>query len=453
MSRFDYTEKEKQFNKVLKHQENLLSETKPLDNNELDRAINSSEELLASLGYSYRAERAKVPSEKHPAIQIPEWDELCKEVEDEIKEDVILEDLFSAEEMAANRTAIQTINRDFKEIYKLDKYDYIIAALGAILGGATDILMVGIPHSDLGGGGIHKPLSDYIRKRFEEKYPPGMLENLKSVKVPYDAQYNRHTETYVEGLSSYYHRLLSLGHDPLLGFIVGVMDIMNGTMTTIDRSGHFVSQVMKVYEDRKEAGIFEALAKQILHLKSDITTSMGLPVPLMGLFNLLQTGSIGDENKMISEIVQEMYHEGYDFIHFCSMSIPAMVTEVVVRIGHAYKRLKECDLPTAVKSAVSLDRTVNPKLGTLLFIAHAGAAAINAGKVHFSGGDPLAINYPQWAAFALYSYKQLKWILIQKPELQNQYVQDILNNELSEIVADIDNTYQSFASEYIFVMT
>ena len=52
--------------------------------------------------------------------------------------------------------------------------------------------------------------------------------------------------------------------------------------------------------------IFEAIAKQIIHLKSDITTSMGLPVPLMSLFNLLQFGSIDEAEQTIAEIVQGM---------------------------------------------------------------------------------------------------------------------------------------------------
>ena len=72
------------------------------------------------------------------------------------------------------------------------------------------------------------------------------------------------------------------------------------------------------YGDRTEMNIFEAIAKQIIHLKSDITTSMGLPVPLMSLFNLLQFGSIDEAEQTIAEIVQGMYYEGYDFIHFCS---------------------------------------------------------------------------------------------------------------------------------------
>lgn len=154
------------------------------------------------------------------------------------------------------------------------------------------------------------------------------LANSKVSKVSFDAQDNRHTTEYVTGLSAYYHRLLSLGHDPILGLIFGVYDILNGKMTTIDKTGKIVSQVMENYADRKESDIFAAIAKQIVHFKSDITTSMGLPAPLMALFNLLQFGSIGEEEQTIAEIVQGMYYEGYDFIHFCSMSIPTMIIEV-----------------------------------------------------------------------------------------------------------------------------
>ena len=48
---------------------------------------------------------------------------------------------------------------------------------------------------------------------------------------------------------------------------------------------------MENYADRKESDVFAAIAKQIIHFKSDITTSMGLPAPMMALFNLLQFGS------------------------------------------------------------------------------------------------------------------------------------------------------------------
>ena len=118
-------------------------------------------------------------------------------------------------------------------------------------------------------------------------------------------------------------------------------DILTGKMTTIDKTAKIVSQVMENYVDRKESDIFAAIAKQIIHFKSDITTSMGLLAPLMALFNLLQFGSIGEEEQTIAEIVQGMYYEGYDFIHFCSMSMPTMIIEVIIRLGYGIKRFKE----------------------------------------------------------------------------------------------------------------
>ena len=275
------------------------------------------------------------------------------------------------------------------------------------------------------------------------------LANSKVSKVPYDAQDNRHTTIRVEGLSACYHRLLQLGHDPLLGFIFGVADILTGKMTTIDKTGKIVSQVMENYADRTESDIFAALAKQVIHFKSDITTSMGLPVPLMSLFNLLQFGSIGEEEQTIAEIVQGMYYEGYDFIHFCSMSIPAMLVEVIVRLGYAVKRIKEGH---SVKDSIpiSLDREKHPKLATMLFIAHAGATAANAGKVYFTQ-NPVAINYPQWIAFSKYSYSQLKWVLLEKPALRDAYVRGKINDELDAVLAEADETFDRFAEEYIVV--
>lgn len=327
----------------------------------------------------------------------------------------------------------------------------MISAAAGLLGAAVDLLMVGIPQKTPNGLSAGK-LSDFIRSEFEKKFPEAEMEELahsKVSKVPFDAQDNRNTTIYVEGLSAYYHRLLSFGHDPLLGFIIGVFDILTGRMTTIDKTGKIVSQIMKNYADRTEKNIFAALAKLIIHFKSDITTSMGLPAPLMGLFNLLQFGSIGEEDQTIAEIVQGMYYEGYDFIHFCSTSVPVMLIEVVVRLGYALKRIKEGH---SIKESIpfSLNREKHPKLATMLFISHTGATAINAGKVYFTE-NPMAINYPQWIAFAKYSYSQLKWVLIQKPELQDRYVSGHLNEDLSTVISDINNSFEDISKNYIVV--
>ena len=452
MSKYKYSELEQQINQVLLHQSRELEGIKKLDPVALESRISESESLLKSLGYELPDQPLVNTTKRKPVMVVPTWESLCIEAEQVVGANADLESIFSAEELRENSAAIQQMNREFNMLHHLDKYDVAISAAAGLLAAAVDILLVGIPQKTPDGLSAGK-LSDFIRAEFDKKFPEEemtKLANSKVSKVPYDAQDNRHTSINVEGLSAYYHRLLSLGHDPLLGFMFGVADILTGRMTTIDKSGKIVSQVMEVYADRKESDVFAALAKQIIHFKSDITTSMGLPAPLMSLFNLLQFGSIGEEELTIAEIVQGMYYEGYDFIHFCSMSVPVMLAEVVVRLGYAFKRIKE---GYSIKDSipVSLNRDKHPKLATMLFIGQAGAAAINAGKVYFTK-NPMAINYPQWIAFAKYSYSQLKWALLQKPELRDRYVSGRLYDELQETVLSVDYTFEDFAKDYIVVI-
>ena len=455
MSKYKYSKEELRINNVLKYQSEQLEQIKTPDMNDVEARIVESEELLRRLGYGddvLKIKNAPVSPVPKKVVVVPTWDELCAEAEKMVGDQNELESIFTEDELQANEEAVRVLNAEFNSLHKLDKLDIGISAVAAIVGAAVDILLVGIPQK--GAGGLQAgPLSDFIRNKFDEKFPSDEMEkmaNSKVSKVPYDAQDNRNTTVYVDGLSGYYHRLLSLGHDPLLGFIFGVFDILTGRMTTIDKTGKIVSQVMKNYADRKESDKFAAIAKQINHLKSDVTTSMGLPAPLMGLFNLFQFGSIGEEEQTIADIVQGMYFEGYDFIHFCSLSVPMMLVEVIVRIGYSIKRIKEGH---SVKESIpfSLNREKHPKLATMLFIGHSGATAANAGKIYFTK-NPLAINYPQWVAFAKYSYKQLKWALIKKPEMRDAYVRGVLYGKYLSLLDEVDETFDEISKDYIVVI-
>mgnify|MGYP000857150255 CR=1 FL=1 len=455
--KFKYSEEEKEINRVLKYHKEETEELLKLNDDmktELDIQINESKKILVSLGYNNKLESVQNIEEikEKTIISIPNWEKLSYEAMKKVGNNCKLEDIFTEKEIKDNKDYINCLIREYNSLYELDAVDYCISAFAGIISAIVDILMVGIPKATTDGLKAGS-LSNYIREEFNKKFPKSEMEKLansKLSKVPYDAQDNRNTLKHVEGLSTYYHRLLSLGHDPLLGFVVGIFDILTGKMTTIDKSGKIISQVMENYSDRKEMNIFKAISKQVIHLKSDMTTSMGLPVPLMGLFNLLNVGNIGEQNQTIAEIVQGMYYEGYDFIHFCSMAIPTMIVEVIVRLFYAIKRIKE---GYSLKDSLpfSLNREKNPKLSTMLFIAHSASVAINAGKVYFQSGNPLAINYPEWVAFGKYSYKQLKWLLIEKPNLIEKYVEGKINEEIKEIYVNTENIFQEFSRDYMFV--
>ena len=451
MSKFTYSDEERKFNNILVYQSKELSSIKRPDMSGIEARISESEDLLRDLGIPLNNLQKINNESSKRIIVVPTWEELIAKAEREVGSTNELETLFTNEELEINQAIIRDLNEDFNSLHKLDKDDLSICAGAGILAAIVDILLIGIPKKSTQGlkGGT---LSNYVRDWFNKRFPEEEIEKLansKVSKVPFDAQDNRHTKVNVNGLSAYYHRLLSLGHDPLLGLVIGVCDILNGKMTTIDKTGKIVSQYMENYANRKESDIFAAIAKQIIHFKSDITTSMGLPAPLMGLFNLLQFGKIGDEEQTIAEIVQGMYYEGYDFIHFCSMAISTMIVEVVIRIGYALKRIKEGN---SIKNSIpfSLDREKNPKLNTMLFIGHSTATAANAGKIYFTK-DPMTINYAQWITFAKYSYTQLKWVLMEKSELRDAYVSNQIYKETKEICDKVNRTFEEFGKDYVVI--
>lgn len=443
---------EQEINKVLVHHDMILKEIQEKRKQASQFDTSAAEKILKSRGCDLPQRKDSVaPLNKRRVVVVRPWNEILEEADKFVVGECEIESIFTDEELQQNKEAVRLMNEEFNQIHHLDKVDVAIGALAGIVGAAVDILMVGIPEKTPEGLKAG-PLSNYIRDYFDKKFPEEEMQKLansKESKVPFDAQDDRHTTICVEGLSAYYHRLLQLGHDPVLGFVFGVADILTGRMTTIDKTGKVVSQVMENYADRKETEIFRALAKQIAHFKSDVTTSMGLPAPFMSMFNLLQFGNIGEYDQTIAEIVQGMYFEGYDFIHFCSMSIPTMFVEVIVRMGYAFKRINEGH---AINDSipVSLNREKHPKLSTMLFLGHSAATAVNAGKVAFTE-NPMAINYAQWIAFTKYSYSQLKWAVIKKPTMRDAYVTGKIYEEMNVVFDEVDNTFEEYTRDKIVI--
>jgi hypothetical protein len=366
---------------------------------------------------------------------------------------VSFSDILSAQEIAEHTAYIEQLNEEFNAVHMLDKTDILIPVIAGVFGGAIDCIFGGFIKS-ADGRNVPGTMSEYVRNLFDKALPTEKIKKLeKLAEVPYDAlNYNNKGNVIVaeivDGLSPAFHHQVSLGHDPILGFIFGVLDMLRGTVTTLDFKGKFLVQAAEGFSDRKAQNLFQSIATVFLHMLSDVNGSsaaksggMGLPIPFMALFNNLQFGKIGD-NDTIAELVKSMFYQGYDFRHFCSMSIPVMITEVIVRVSYFAKRLHEGH-SIAESIPVGTNHAKKPKLGTMLFIAHSASTAINAGKVAFTG-NPLNINYVQWLTFAGYSVKQLKWNLVDKPNMRHKYVMDILNEQWGNLYNDLDDLWDEF---------
>ena len=88
----------------------------------------------------------------------------------------------------------------------------------------------------------------------------------------------------------------------------------------------------------------------------------------------------------------------------------------------------------------------------MLFIARSTATAINAGRIYFKK-NPMAINSPQWFAFTIYSFKQAKWVFVDKAEARHAYVDKRLDEELAKALHAIDESVNKLESGSEIVFT
>ncbi len=424
--------------KVMKHLDNRarnsLAEISEV-NTKAESAISDSENLLRRLGYDVAKISPKMSAEISSirrTVKMRSWEEIVKESHEAIPGDVSVCDLLDDAQIAESNRFIAAIRQKYDLEHRLDALDWGIAGIAGVVSALVDIFLVKMPSSagHLGSGATKGGwLSDKIRDRLKNIYTPKQIKELEDkFKVPYDAATSDGLAKKVAGLGPTVHRFHSLGHDPILGFIFGVRDIMQGKFTAIDKFGKVIVQDIPGADNG--IGLFKAIATQFGHLKSDIGTPAGLPAPFMPLFQMLQFGDVG--GRTIGELSRTMYAKGYDFGHFLAMSIPVMIIEVIVRLGYFAKRLYEkhsfmdsipFDIPT---------RKRQPKLQTMLFTAHTIATAANAGKVYFTK-NPLAINLAQWQWYAKVAYSQLRWVLFTKEAERLELVQNAIDTDWQHI--------------------
>ena len=404
MSDEKLTEVEKQALKVIKYHQDISAE---LNENydsiitEADNAIKKSDEILIKYNMQVDGTEAKDTiieiTEETINVQLRSWDEVVKEAESHIDDEVTFNDVLTKEEIEKVRNEYSALKEAFNSIHRLDGWDWTIAGTAGIVAALVDVFLVEMPeHKGLLGHEGHEggPLSNWMKEHMQNSMSPEEIAKLERDNwVPYDAANNKNLNIDIDGLNTRTHRIQSLGHDPILGFIFGVKDILNGQFTAIDKHGNLITQAIDMSKHPEMLGmsIFNAIATVLGHLKSDIATPAGLPAPLMGLFQLIP-GEI--DGHTFTELTRYMYRSGYNFNHFLAMSIPVMIIEVLVRVLYFSKRHWKDEF--SIKESVPFGDA--PKLQTMLFSAHTIATAANAGKVYLQA-NPLAINYPQWVMF------------------------------------------------------
>jgi len=345
--------------------------------------------------------------------------------------------------------------------YRWDKWDYSFVGAAGVLASLTDFLLVKIPHSFNTGqyaGQQGSPITEWLKK-YDTRKQGGRQDmfakwarKLESrCKVPYDGtvfEKGGHLEK-LKGAGGKTHRYQTFGHDPVLGFVFGVLDIMRGTITgfSYDKlSGVHELIQGQVWTNLEPVGLITAVLRQMGHLISDVATPPGIPPPFFTLFQGINSGNLGKGGRTIGEVARWMYTNGYDFRHFLVMGITPAVVEIVLRGYLMIRHYAESgDVPFLLAK--------NPKYRSMLLSAHAIACAGNAGKVALYQGNPLAINYAEWLALIRYLVPSLKYWLFDRSRLQLERMTKITDEGWTELATAGDRILERSYAETIEVVS
>ena len=275
----------------------------------------------------------------------------------------------------------------------LDLTDLVVAVVAGVAAVAVDLTVVRIPRTMTFDGTAQagSPLTAALRSRAV----PVVNQLSKLAIAPFDA-----LATGGPGgrLSPRTHRADTFGHDPLIGLVYGVIDILRGTSTGVDRDGAmFVIDVA----DPTTSNPLAALVVELGHLLSDVGTRAGLPLPGWAVLRMIDAGSI--HGHTVSETARSMYLRGFDSWHLITMATAPAAADLVLRAGWALRGALDPAWEERCRTEARLAGTTrtgtHPRFMTMGLIAHGIACAGNAAKIAAHGGNPLAWNAAEWARF------------------------------------------------------
>lgn len=367
-----------------------------------DRLI-ALEERLAKLGVESRR-----PAEEKRLGRVPErfklsarpWDDIVTEARERVKARGISPDELHVDDLL-DPAEVARIERRYKGGFEvradLDRYDLALTIVAGVAAAVVDVLLVGIPRDMRWGDARQR--GSWLTKRLRDLSVGDDNWLARIAVVPFDkvAGYGQ----YFDGIGPKTHRVQTFGHDPLMGLLVGTLDIMRGTMTGVSKTGEVASVLTG---DMPIRDPFEALFLEIAHLLSDAPTRMGLPVPGWSLLTTLPVGHFGPADQTLAELARQMYLRGYDSWHFLTMATSVAAVHLVLRGYWGIRCALDADFAEDVRIsgevAGAQRLSDHPRFQAMLLAAHAIAAAGDLAKVGVVyGGNPLAVNYAQWLAF------------------------------------------------------
>lgn len=352
------------------------------------------------------------------------------------QEQPLLTDILTTRDLEEVRTNLDKRITDFNRRYNLDTWDYAIAGSCGLFAAMLDLLCVRAPQKPTANWSqeVDGIFNQSVQKAFNKILPPELSHALSKENLIGGPDSSVMTDLLgapAKVLNPVNHRLRSIAHDPILGLIFGVSDMMNGTCTVINNGK---IRTFPSLEGSTKGDIFQLLGKMFGHLLSDLNApsshgnrGMGLPAPFLGVLRMLDGVSSTDFSKEI----EQAYVRGYDFRQFIVSSLPVTIMEVLLRAFYAIKQKKLYDSPLCETLLDTTPFMMNPKFRIMLALSYGTSSAVNAGKVYITQ-DVLNANYASWAGFMWNNFHALKWIFLDShlklwKEIEEKEIKEVEN--------------------------
>lgn len=325
----------------------------------------------------------------------------------------------------------QRLDEDFTyHTARCDKYEYMIAGTAGILGGLVDVFLVAAPGEGVLGVWADDAVDASVRgfarlcgwTPSEDSDPTrsaiGFLE--RQFRVNYDHRHGADVgHAFQMGAKN--HHIKSLAHSPdIVGLFFSILGqftdmayfVDDGRLFSVAGNGELASRTVP-------SKIFAGFVNWLGHLFSDVAGSSGavnrgagIPIPFFGLLQFVNVGEFGLYRQPFSKICVQVFEKGYDLRHGLAMTVPVVLTELIVRVMYMLKRWLCHSEPLSPRVAFAK----TPELQRMLFVAHGALCIVDAGDAALrSGGNMIAFlartNLVAWVRFGLLAYKEFSMLV------------------------------------------
>jgi hypothetical protein len=334
--------------------------------------------------------------------------------------EVTLSDILSIDDFEEAQRRVNRHVLDFNKRYNLDGWDYAIAGGCGLFAAMLDLLCVNAPSKPTVSWSeqVNGVFNQWVQKAFNGFIHPDLSKQLSrqnTIGAPDSSTIVQLLGAPAKALNPINHRLRAMSHDPILGLIFGVWDMLHGTWTGVI-DGKIISIPGK--QGPIQGNIFQLIGRMLGHLLSDINApsmnnnrGMGLPAPFMGLLRMFDNIHIGDST--FDKQVEWMYANGYDFRQFLAGSIPLAIMEILTRFFYILKQVNLYDAQFSTTVLDTMPSRMNPRFRMIIASSYGVVSAINAGKCYITK-NILNANYAAWMGLTWNGFHALKWSLLDR---------------------------------------